>query len=215
MRKLGLVLAIAFLGGCASNDDVIYLVNSSNDRIKCGPFHTKTPVKRYLEAEFGAPGAAERLGDTAETQMQDCVQGYQRQGYTLMGVSAVAAAPPAPAPAPAPDLAKPVYEAALATEQGDSARALRNMRDLAERGDTRAQTVLGKAYKDGLGVPQDYVQAHMWFNLAAANASTSGPEKDLRDIASSERQTLSQLMSREQIAEAQRLAREWRPTQGQ
>jgi len=212
MNKWGVVLAVGLLGGCASGEEAIYLTNSSNQQVKCGPFATKTPVKRYLEAQYGAPGAAERMGDTASTQLQDCVDEYKKQGYALMGTAAYSAPPPSPVPA-APDLAKPIYDAVLATEQGDAARALRNMRALAEQGDTRAQTVLGKAYKDGLGVPQDYVQAHMWYNLAAASAGSSSAERELRDIAFNEREVIAQLMSREQIAEAQRLARNWKPVE--
>jgi hypothetical protein len=210
MNKWAVVLAVGLLGGCASSEQAIHLVSSSGQQVKCGPFATKTPLKRYLEAQYGAPGAAERLGDTASTQLHDCVEEYQRQGYALLGAPSVSAPPPALV---ARDLAKPIYEAALATEQGDAARALRNMHELADQGDTRAQTVLGKAYKDGLGVPQDYVQAHMWYNLAAASAGSSSAERELRDIAFNERQIIAQLMSREQISEAQKLARAWRPSQ--
>ena len=31
-----------------------------------------------------------------------------------------------------------------------------------------AQSDLGSMYREGLSVPQDYVEAYMWFNLAAA-----------------------------------------------
>jgi uncharacterized protein len=31
-----------------------------------------------------------------------------------------------------------------------------------------AQWLLAQMYVDGYGVEQDYVQAHMWFNLSAA-----------------------------------------------
>jgi hypothetical protein len=221
MKKWSFVLAAGILGGCASGADVIYLTDGSSQQVTCGPFSTKTPIKRYLEAEFGAPGSAERLGDTAETQLRDCVENYRRQGYALLGAptfSAVApiapaarVAPVTPAAPVTPDRARPIYDAAVAAERGDSTTALQSMRRLAEQGDINAQTVLGKAYKDGLGVLQDYVQAHKWYNLAAANAATSGPEKELRDVAFGEREALTQLMSREQIAEAQKLAREWRP----
>jgi TPR repeat protein len=52
------------------------------------------------------------------------------------------------------------------------------------------------------GVPQDYIQAHMWFNLAAANGLKE--PADFRD-------DLAKRMTPAQIAEAQQLAREWRP----
>lgn len=61
-------------------------------------------------------------------------------------------------------------------------------------------------YAVGVGVPQDYVQAHMWANLAA---SQSGPAiASLRDL----RDRVAAKMTPAQIAEAQRLATDWKPT---
>jgi len=65
--------------------------------------------------------------------------------------------------------------------------------------------MLGESYSTGSGVPQDYVQAHMWFNLAAANFF----EEELRDRSISWRERMVSRMTPDQIAEAQRLAREW------
>ncbi len=73
----------------------------------------------------------------------------------------------------------------------------------AEQGDEVAQFSLGDMYESGTGVPQDYVLAHMWFNLAAAKGYPFA--RDRRDY-------LAQYMTPDQIAEAQRLAREWKPT---
>src|SRR5262245_31279809 len=39
---------------------------------------------------------------------------------------------------------------------------------LAERGDARAQTLLGFLHEHGRGVPQDYVAAAHWYSFAAA-----------------------------------------------
>ncbi len=41
-------------------------------------------------------------------------------------------------------------------------------RKAADKGLFVAQFLLGEMYENGQGVPQDYVQAHMWFNLAAS-----------------------------------------------
>ena len=60
---------------------------------------------------------------------------------------------------------------------------------------------LGLRYSTGHGVPQDLVIAHKWFNLAAMSGS-----REARGI----RAEIAQDMTPEQIAEAQRLAREWR-----
>ena len=66
-------------------------------------------------------------------------------------------------------------------------------------------------YAKGQGVPQDYVQAHMWFNLAAARYSASEAEKRERDQAVKDSDLAVSKMTPAQIAEAQRLAREWKP----
>ena len=84
----------------------------------------------------------------------------------------------------------------------DYAEAVKWYRKAADQGYARAQNNLGVMYNRGQGVPQDYVMAHMWFNLAAA----LGDEKALKT-----RDALAKNMTSEQIAEAQRLAREWKP----
>ena len=55
---------------------------------------------------------------------------------------------------------------------------------------------------EGKGAAQDFVLAHMWLNLAAAQGDQTG-------VAS--RAKLNELMTREQIAQAQELARNWKP----
>jgi hypothetical protein len=59
-------------------------------------------------------------------------------------------------------------------------------------------------YARGLGVPQSYVQAHMWHNLVASRATGEMRERAVRN-----RDRVAGLMNPTQIAEAQRLAREW------
>jgi TPR repeat protein len=56
-------------------------------------------------------------------------------------------------------------------------------------------------YMNGQGVPQDLVQAHMWFNLAAAGGYADAQKS---------RDSVAAKMTPAQIAEAQRLASEWR-----
>ena len=46
----------------------------------------------------------------------------------------------------------------------------------AEKGNSSAQFSLGFMYEKGQGVPQDYVQAYMWFNLAAAQGTKGAAE---------------------------------------
>jgi uncharacterized protein len=76
-------------------------------------------------------------------------------------------------------------------------------RKAAEQGEASAQHNLGLMYANGQGVPQDYVIAHMWFSLAAASGDTD---------AATNRDKVAARMTPAQVAEAQKLAREWKPT---
>jgi TPR repeat protein len=125
-----------------------------------------------------------------------------------------------------------------AYDRGDYATALNEWRPLAEQGDRSAQFRLGLLYENGEGVPRDFakarlwyekaavqgeakaqfylgiqsafgeggpldlVQAHMWYSLAAGNGNAHAPGY---------RDDLARQMTAAQIAEAQRLAREWKP----
>jgi hypothetical protein len=88
----------------------------------------------------------------------------------------------------------------------DYAEARRWYRKAAEQGHARAQFNVGVMHENGEGTPQDYVQAHMWLNLAASRATGD----DQREFAN-QRDILAGEMTAQQIAEAQRLAREWKP----
>ena len=55
-------------------------------------------------------------------------------------------------------------------------------------------------YAAGRGVPEDIVLAHMFYNLAEAQG---------QENAQVNKGVIEQRMTREQIAEAQRLSREW------
>jgi TPR repeat protein len=142
----------------------------------------------------------------------------------------------------APVAAGPIEDALAAMKVGrkeDYATALQLLRPLAEQGDPRAEYYLGKlyyvgggvtesnveavnwyrkaaeqgfamaqydlgyAYEKGVGVLREVVNAHMWLNLAAA-----GGQRDAAD----ERDELEKRMTPAQIAEAEKLAREWKPT---
>lgn len=72
----------------------------------------------------------------------------------------------------------------------------------ANGGDTTSMIILGFMYENGRGAPQDYILAHMWFNLAAARGC---------DGIDASRDRVAKLMTPDQITEAQRLAREWKP----
>jgi TPR repeat protein len=95
------------------------------------------------------------------------------------------------------------YRSGAGVEQNDS-EAVRWFQRAAEQGDAVAQYMLGIAHADGAeGVPRDYVLAFMWFTLAAAQG-----HPEARDAVDQ----LASHMTPEQLAKAQRLAREWKPT---
>jgi TPR repeat protein len=102
-----------------------------------------------------------------------------------------------------PVLAGPLEDANAAIKRRDYATAVRLIRPLAEQGDANAQYNLGVLYDNGLGVPQDRVRAYMWLNLAAMQG---------RESAATIRDLVARLMTPAQISEAQKLAREWKPT---
>jgi TPR repeat protein len=82
----------------------------------------------------------------------------------------------------------------------DDVEAARWFQSASEQGLPVAQRYLGYMYMLGHGVPEDNVLAYMWSNLAAAQGDPDAPE--LKNV-------IEEQMTREQIAEAQRLSREW------
>lgn len=110
----------------------------------------------------------------------------------------------------------------LAAEQGNAA-AQANLGDLFEFGDgiksnkaaahyyrqaatqgyRDAQLDLGRLYELGKGLPQNPVQAYRWYDLAAHQGDATAAQA---------RERVSTGMSPAQIAEAQKLVREWQVT---
>jgi TPR repeat protein len=81
----------------------------------------------------------------------------------------------------------------------DDAEALRWFQSAAEQGHDPTQAMLGVIYEHS---EREYVQAHMWYSLAAAR----GNERAAKD-----RDLLAEKMSPDQIAESQRSVAEWKP----
>ena len=140
--------------------------------------------------------------------------------------------------AAAPVGAGPLEDAGAAYKRGDYATVLQLVRPLAEQGLAHAQFILGSMYDDGKGVPendgeaarwyltaadqgnataqymlgsmydegrgvrQDLILSHMWFSLAASKGARQ---------ATKGRDNVARWMTPAEIAEAQELAREWRP----
>ena len=123
-----------------------------------------------------------------------------------------------------------------AARSGDYATAIRELRPLAAKGHAQAQNYLGGIYYNGDGVPQDYAEAVKWyrkaasqgdanaqFNLGIGYAKGQGVQQNnvlafawfslatasgLKGAAEN-RNFLVHQMTPAQIAEAQKLAREW------
>ena len=83
--------------------------------------------------------------------------------------------------------------------------AVKWFRKAAEQDLALAQVHLGRMYYNGRGVSQDLVRAHMWFNLNASSLPV-GPNQ-YQSVKN--RDLVAKIMTPGQIAEAQRLAREW------
>jgi TPR repeat protein len=75
-----------------------------------------------------------------------------------------------------------------------------------DQGDAKAQFNLGAMYAVGQGAPKDLVRALVWLNLSAAQGAQEAVA--IRDA-------IKKGATPAQIAEAQKLAREWKPTKQQ
>jgi TPR repeat protein len=73
----------------------------------------------------------------------------------------------------------------------------------ADQGNTNAQFNLAAMYYKGRGVTQDFTLAYMWVTLAAAKGDAEAIKN---------RGLMAAQMTPAQLAEAQRLARDWKPT---
>lgn len=87
----------------------------------------------------------------------------------------------------------------------DDVAAAQLFESAARKGDGYAQFNVGLAYRDGRGVKEDVVVAYAWLNLVTTAANSPRPD------GSAERDQLAQLLTKEQVSEGQRLARDWKP----
>lgn len=129
-----------------------------------------------------------------------------------------------------------MYASGDGVPQND-AEAVTWYRKAAEQGDATAQNNLGVMYDNGQGVPQDYAKTAQWYRRAAeqgdasaqfklglmyykgtgvtrnpvmvyvvSNLAAAQEDKKAREV----RDIIAKTLSREQIAEGQRMASEWR-----
>lgn len=84
----------------------------------------------------------------------------------------------------------------------DNAEAVKWYRKAADQGHVQAQYKLGMMYENSRSVLNDVVLAYLYYNLAAVTNSD----------AAEKRRWLAKEMTPEQIAKAQKLSREWKPS---
>ena len=153
----------------------------------------------HLAALVGVAVAVLLSGNAIAWALEDCAAAYERQDYSA-----------------ALQLCRPLAEQGDARAQlslggmyyngqgvqQDYSEAAKWTRKAAEQGYAPAQAHLGVLYWNGQGVPQDVVLAYMWLSLAAEQepGTVEKPESGCFPN------------DPDEIAEAQRLAREWKPT---
>jgi uncharacterized protein len=98
-----------------------------------------------------------------------------------------------------------MYYGGYGVSQND-AMAIAWWRKATDQGDSGAQNSLGIMYEKGISVPKNLVPAYKWYSLAV----TGDPNYKLATKGELDR--ISLLMTPAQIAKAQNLAREWKPT---
>lgn len=95
--------------------------------------------------------------------------------------------------------------------QGQTPPSAQELADLHARADASeaiAEVELGFLYNNGLGVPQDYVEAHIWLNLAASQLAGKS-----REQAVAARDSLARLITPAELRDAQSRARVLHATQ--
>jgi TPR repeat protein len=94
-------------------------------------------------------------------------------------------------------LAGPWEDGMAAYNRGDYLPAIRLFRPLAEKGNPKAQSVLGVMYRRGQGVARNSAHAFVWFSLAAARGDAKA-KVELRDV--------SQAMTPQDLSQAREMA---------
>ena len=99
------------------------------------------------------------------------------------------------------ELGRAFFSGALGVAK-DEAKAVKWFRKAAEQNLADAQYILGVCYDSGEGVAKDEIEAYKWWLLAAGHGN---------DDAKYNMTIVENKMTREQIAEGQRLARDFKP----
>jgi len=104
------------------------------------------------------------------------------------------------------------YDLGVLYDQGNGVRqdytvAAAWYRKSADQGLAEAQYNLAGQYAKGQGVPSDPIRAYKWVSLAVLNAKTP----NVRDMAAKTRDGIVSLMTKAQIAEAEKQVKAWKP----
>lgn len=157
-------------------------------------------------AQSGLPAAQIRLGQLQATDKVDITDAQQAAQWVAMAAGAGDKAALLWLETAASNN-QPIAQGRLARllDDGgavptDPGRALELYRSAADAGDPFSQLQLGLRYASGDGVEQDYVEAHKWVNLSAADGNAEAIKS---------RALFAKLMTPEQVSAAQRAARDW------
>ncbi len=88
----------------------------------------------------------------------------------------------------------------------NDAEGIKWYRLAASNGDTVSQLALGTMYVNGRGVKRDLAQAYSWFTIVAR-----GGVRSMTSLALEVRDQIEQMMSSQQISEAEAVAAAWKP----
>jgi TPR repeat protein len=88
----------------------------------------------------------------------------------------------------------------------DDAQAMHYLKLAADQGYSRAAQALGTMYANGRGAPQDYSEAFVWFQIAAARGQGIEREQSIKML-----DAAAARLSSEQRADAERKAQSWKP----
>ena len=84
----------------------------------------------------------------------------------------------------------------------DDQLAVQRYRKAAEQGHALGQFSLGWMYKEGRGVPQNYVYAHMWMDIATASEDVFEKVVELLQNILEKEMTPSQIQKAKELARA-------------
>jgi TPR repeat protein len=96
-------------------------------------------------------------------------------------------------------LAGPWEDGMAAYNRGDYVPAIRLFRPLAERGNPKAQSVLGSMYRKGEGVTRSPARAFMWLSFAAKRGDAKA-KASLREV--SQAMTVQEISTAREMAQA-------------